>query len=171
MDQKTVSFARSWARHYIHRHHPQGLDESDVENMILRRLHYNKDKGERGQTAALASAVPAGTYYVRLVSHGLDPTAPLVTALHKVSVKAAVLPPAPAITGAHSEGRGAFPRGFHERERGWDMGEGWRSHLAVVLLEAVDGVLGPLLCESGDGRGEACKGSRDRDAGGDGAGA
>ena len=57
MDQKTVSFARSWARHYIHRHHPKGLDESDVENMILRRLHYNKDKGERGQKAALALAL------------------------------------------------------------------------------------------------------------------
>ena len=42
----------------------------------------------------LASAVPAGTYHVRLVSHGLDPTAPLVTDLHKVTVKAAP-PPAP----------------------------------------------------------------------------
>ena len=57
MDQKTVAFARSRARHYIHRHHPQGLDESDVENMILRRLHYNKDKGGRGQKVALALAL------------------------------------------------------------------------------------------------------------------
>jgi len=41
----------------------------------------------------LASAVPAGTYYVRLASYGLDPTAPLVTILHKVAVKAATPPP------------------------------------------------------------------------------
>ena len=57
MDQKTVAFARCWARRYVGEHHPHGLDESDVENMILRRLHYNKDKGERGQKAALALAL------------------------------------------------------------------------------------------------------------------
>jgi len=34
-------------------------------------------------------------YYVRLVSHGLDPTAPLVTALYKVTVKAAAPRPDP----------------------------------------------------------------------------
>ena len=45
----------------------------------------------------LASAVPAGTYHVRLVSHGLDPTAPLVTALHKVTVKAAAPAPGPEV--------------------------------------------------------------------------
>ena len=56
MDQKTVAFARSWARRYIREHLPHGLDASDVENMILRRLHYNKDKGERGRKAALSSA-------------------------------------------------------------------------------------------------------------------
>ena len=38
-------------------HRPYGLDESDVENMILRRLHYNKDKGERGRKAALSLAL------------------------------------------------------------------------------------------------------------------
>ena len=38
-------------------HHPHGLDASDVENMILRRLHYNKDKGERGRKAALSAAL------------------------------------------------------------------------------------------------------------------
>ena len=54
----------------------------------------------------LASAVPAGTYYVRLVSHGLDPTAPLSTVLHKVTVKAGSSPvgPVPKITDARSDG-------------------------------------------------------------------
>ena len=46
---------------------------------------------------ALASAVPAGTYYVRLVSHGLDPTAPLVTVLHKVTVRASSAPADPPV--------------------------------------------------------------------------
>ena len=53
---------------------------------------------EDGQriVCALASAVPAGTYYVRLVSHGLDPTAPLSTVLHRVTVRAAApVPPGP----------------------------------------------------------------------------
>ena len=57
MDQKTIAFARRRARRYVGEHHPHGLDEEDVENMILRRLHYNKDKGERGQKAALALAL------------------------------------------------------------------------------------------------------------------
>ena len=57
MDRKSIDFARIWARRYISEHHPHGLDASDVENMILRRLHYNKDKGERGRKAALASAL------------------------------------------------------------------------------------------------------------------
>ena len=63
---------------------------------------------EDGQriVCTLASAVPAGTYYVRLVSHGLDPTAPLSTVLHKVTVKAAAIPPAPSLTltGVHAPG-------------------------------------------------------------------
>ena len=49
MDRKDMDFARIWARRYISEHHPHGLDASDVENMILRRLHYNKDKRERGR--------------------------------------------------------------------------------------------------------------------------
>ena len=44
MDQKTVAFARRWAKHYIRTKHPYGLDEEDVENRILEALHYNKDK-------------------------------------------------------------------------------------------------------------------------------
>ena len=61
---------------------------------------------EDGQriVCTLASAVPSGTYYVRLVSHGLDPTAPLSTVLHKVTVKASDAPShEPHITSGHSE--------------------------------------------------------------------
>ena len=57
MDRKSVDFARHWAKRYVREHRPYGLDESDVENMILRRLHYNKDKGERGRKAALSLAL------------------------------------------------------------------------------------------------------------------
>ena len=57
MDKEDTDFARIWARRYIREHRPHGLDASDVENMILRRLHYNKDKGERGRKAALSSAL------------------------------------------------------------------------------------------------------------------
>ena len=46
MDQKTVAFARRWARLYVRRKHPYGLDEEDVENRILEFLYYNKDKEE-----------------------------------------------------------------------------------------------------------------------------
>ena len=41
MDRKSVDFARHWAKRYVREHRPYGLDESDVENMILLRLHYN----------------------------------------------------------------------------------------------------------------------------------
>ena len=44
MDQKTVAFARSWARRYVRTKHPHGLDEEDVGNRILESLYYNKDK-------------------------------------------------------------------------------------------------------------------------------
>ena len=44
MDQKTVAFARGWARRYVRTKHPHGLDEGDVENRILESLYYNKDK-------------------------------------------------------------------------------------------------------------------------------
>ena len=57
MDRNDMDFARRWARRYMREHHPHGLDASDVENMILRRLHYNKDKGERGRKAALSAAL------------------------------------------------------------------------------------------------------------------
>ena len=82
---------------------PDGEDESlglvaaDGATKVADITVVSTEDGQR-ITCALASAVPAGTYYVRLVSHGLDPTAPLVTALHKVSVKAATVPPAPEPT-------------------------------------------------------------------------
>ena len=55
MDRKSIDFARHWAKRYVREHRPYGLDESDVENMILRRLHYNKD---RGGSAAGVRALP-----------------------------------------------------------------------------------------------------------------
>ena len=54
MDQKTVAFARSWARRYVRTKHPHGLDEEDVENRILESLCYNKDK-EKALSKALNS--------------------------------------------------------------------------------------------------------------------
>ena len=94
---------------------PDGEDESlglvaaDGATKVADITVVSTEDGQR-ITCALASAVSAGTYYVRLVSHGLDPTVPLVTALHKVSVKAAAIPPAPepvgepTITGANTQG-------------------------------------------------------------------
>ena len=52
MYQKTVAFARSWARRYVRTKHPYGLDEEDVENCILESLYYNKDK-EKALSKAL----------------------------------------------------------------------------------------------------------------------
>ena len=52
MDQKTVAFARGWARRYVRTKHPCGLDEEDVENRILESLYYNKDK-EKALSVAL----------------------------------------------------------------------------------------------------------------------
>ena len=69
MDRKSVDFARHWAKRYVREHRPYGLDESDVENMILRRLHYNKDKGERGRKAALSLALNEAQNAAR-ASHG-----------------------------------------------------------------------------------------------------
>ena len=54
-------------------HHPHGLDASDVENMILRRLHYNKDKGERGRKAALSAALNEAQNEGRRSSRALVP--------------------------------------------------------------------------------------------------
>ena len=77
---------------------PDGEDESlalvaaDGVTKVADITVVSTEDGQR-IVCTLASAVPAGTYNVRLVSHGLDPTAPLTTALHKVTVNAA---PAPA---------------------------------------------------------------------------
>ena len=89
---------------------PDGEDESlalVATDGLTKAADITVVSTEDGQriVCTLASAVPAGTYYVRLVSHGLDPTAPLVTALHKVTVKAAATPPvvpAPTLTGINS---------------------------------------------------------------------
>ena len=90
---------------------PDGEDESlalfaaDGVTKVADITVVSTEDGQR-INCVLASAVPAGTYNVRLVSHGLDPTAPLVTALHKVSVKAGTSPVVdpPTITGAASQG-------------------------------------------------------------------
>lgn len=73
MDKKAVAFARRWAKRYIREHNPYGLDASDVENMILRRLHYNKDKGERGWKAALSLALNEAQNEGRRNSRALVP--------------------------------------------------------------------------------------------------
>ena len=78
---------------------PDGEDESlalvaaDGLTKVADITVVSTEDGQR-IVCTLASAVPAGTYYVRLVSHGLDPTAPLSTVLHRVTVKAGE-PPAP----------------------------------------------------------------------------
>ena len=52
MDQKTVAFARGWARRYVRTKHPHGLDEEDVEIRILESPYHNKDK-EKALSVAL----------------------------------------------------------------------------------------------------------------------
>ena len=84
---------------------PDGEDESltlvaaDGATKVADITVVRTDDGQR-IVCTLASAVPAGTYYVRLVSHGLDPTAPLSTVLHRVAVKAGAVPPGPEPVGA-----------------------------------------------------------------------
>ena len=82
---------------------PDGEDESltlvaaDGLTKVADIAVVSTEDGQR-IVCTLAAAVPAGTYYVRLVSHGLDPTAPITTALHKVAVKAAPAPHVPTAT-------------------------------------------------------------------------
>ena len=94
---------------------PDGEDESltlvaaDGATKVADITVVRTDDGQR-IVCTLASAVPAGTYYVRLVSHGLDPTAPLSTVLHRVAVKAGEPPApvgAPSIEEAKSTGQNA----------------------------------------------------------------
>ena len=82
---------------------PDGEDESltlvapDGVTKVADITVVSTEDGQR-IVCVLASAVPAGTYNVRLVSHGLDPTAPLATVLHRVTVKAGETPPGPTPT-------------------------------------------------------------------------
>ena len=88
---------------------PDGEDESlalvaaDGATKVSDITVVSTEDGQR-IVCTLASAVSKGTYYVRLVSHGLDPTSPLTTVLHKVSVKEAAPPPAPESEGQSSDG-------------------------------------------------------------------
>ena len=81
---------------------PDGEDESltlvatDGVTKVADITVVSTEDGQR-IVCTLASAVPVGTYNVRLVSHGLDPTAPLVTVLHRVTVKAGETPPEPPV--------------------------------------------------------------------------
>ena len=70
------------------------LVESDGATQAADIAVVSTEDGQRIK-CVLASAGPKGTYYVRLVSHGLDPTAPLTTVLHKVAVKEGEPVPAP----------------------------------------------------------------------------
>ena len=86
---------------------PDGEDESlslvaaDGMTKVADITVVSTEDGQR-IVCTLASAVPSGMYYVRLVSHGLDPTASLVIALQRVTVKAAEVPPAPTLTKVYS---------------------------------------------------------------------
>ena len=55
MDQKTVAFARCWARRYVRTKHPHGLDMDDVEDRILESLY----KYGRGRMSGRDSARPS----------------------------------------------------------------------------------------------------------------
>ena len=107
---------------------------------------------EDGQriVCTLASAVPAGTYYVRLVSHGLDPTVPLTTVLHKVTVKAGEPTPPPepiaqtsdglvkVMSVADDETGDTFTYGDTWRARGdgfTGTAPGWGVNMAFILLD------------------------------------
>ena len=59
MGQKTVAFARSWARRYVRTKHPHGLDEEDVENRILESLYYNSLYYNKDKEKALSKALNA----------------------------------------------------------------------------------------------------------------
>ena len=88
---------------------PDGEDESlalvaaDGLTKVADITVVSTEDGQR-IICTLASGVPSGTYYVRLVSHGLDPTARLVTALHKVTVKANTMPATVVLRTAVTEG-------------------------------------------------------------------
>lgn len=79
---------------------PDGEDESltlvaaDGVTKVADITVVSTEDGQR-IVCELASAVPKGTYNVRLVSHGLDPTSPLATILYRVTVNADDPGPAP----------------------------------------------------------------------------
>ncbi|MCR5752948.1 MAG: hypothetical protein K6G91_13420 [Kiritimatiellae bacterium] len=137
---------------------PDGEDESlslvasDGVTKVSDITVVRTDDGQR-IVCTLASAVPAGTHYVRLVSHGLDPTAPLVTSLHKVSVKAATAPsePAPTITGAGT--RGDDPGEVNVAGATLDVtGEHLEGATAIELLNDVGEVWQTLPATYADGK-------------------
>ena len=122
---------------------PDGEDESlalvaaDGVTKVADIMVVSTRDGQR-IVCTLASAVPAGTYHVRLVSHGLDPTAPIVTALHKVTVKAAAVTPAPDLTEIHSFGHGEDTEHIYEGASVELIGTALNG--ATVKVERLEGV-------------------------------
>ena len=138
---------------------PDGEDESlslvaaDGLTKVADITVVSTEDGQR-ITCRLATAVSAGTYYVRLVSHGLDPTAPLSTVLHKVTVKAAATPPEPVPIAQSSDGEvkifsltdGGQSESF-DASHTWDMscegffheaGEGHRWRVGAVDILGIE---------------------------------
>ena len=122
---------------------PDGEDESltlvaaDGVTKVADIMVVSTRDGQR-IVCTLASAVPAGTYHVRLVSHGLDPTAPIVTVLHKVTVKAAAVTPAPDLTEIHSFGHGEDTEHIYEGASVELIGTALNG--ATVKVERLEGV-------------------------------
>ena len=132
---------------------PDGEDESlalvaaDGTTKVADITVVSTEDGQR-IVCTLASAVSAGMYYVRLVSHGLDPTTPLTTVLHKVTVKASATPPEPVaqtcdglvkvMSVADDETGETFTYGDTWRARGEGFTgtePGWAVNMAFIQLE------------------------------------
>ena len=124
---------------------PDGEDESltlvapDGVTKVADITVVSTEDGQR-IVCVLASAVPAGTYNVRLVSHGLDPTAPLATVLHRVTVKAgAEPPPAPEPTFTKVCGTG------HEDDPAWTGKVARNGKLSIIGTNLTDDLVVSLL--------------------------
>lgn len=94
---------------------PDGPDESlalykaDGTTKVCDITVTENDGGQQLVCSLSAAAITKGSYVVKLVSHGIDPTAPLATVTHKVTVLAveAVVSP-PEISSIEGEGEGVI---------------------------------------------------------------
>ena len=129
MDQKTVAFARSWARRYVRTKHPYGLDEGDVQNRILESLY----KYSRGKMCGRDGARPSRVALLR------EGRAPLLG--HPLRGR-------PLAGGYPSRPRASLPQGL----RG-DKAGGPRSRAAVMeRADAQERVPPAWPCASQGGR-------------------